>query len=85
MSWRREPDREAVGVGRGERELPVRQAEAAGQLLADPERVLGREHERDARARLLRDRRDGRRRRVAGHRAGVAEAEVDVVVAVDVA
>ena len=33
---------------------------------------------------LVGDRLGGRRRRVAGHRAGVAEAQVDVLVAVDV-
>ena len=35
-----EPDREAVRVGRRERELPVREPEAPRELLADPRRVL---------------------------------------------
>jgi hypothetical protein len=37
-----------VGVGRGQRELPPLGAEAPGQLAADDEAVLGREHEGDA-------------------------------------
>ena len=44
-----EPDHGAVGVGGGQRELPVGKAEAAAQLLADPARVLGREHQGDPR------------------------------------
>ena len=47
-------------------------------------RVLDRQHEGDALAQLALDGRDRRGGRVTGHRAGVAEAEVDVVVAVDV-
>ena len=43
------------------------------------------QHERGPAARLRGDRLGGRLGRVAGHRAGVAEAEVDVLVAVDVA
>ena len=79
-----DPDREAVGVGGRERELPVAAAEAAGQLLADHDRVLARQHRRDPAGRALADRGDGRRGRVAGHRAGVAEAEVGVAMPVDV-
>ena len=45
-----EPQRRAVGVGGAEREQPARQAEAPRQLLADPDRVLGRQHHRDAAA-----------------------------------
>ena len=74
---------EAVGVRRRERELPVLQAEAAAELGGHPERVLGREHGRDAAAGLLRDGPDRGVGRVAGHRARVPEAEVDVLVAVD--
>ena len=44
-----ETDREPVRVGRGDRELPERQAEPAGELLARRDRVLGREHVGDAR------------------------------------
>ena len=82
-----EPDRPAVRVGRGQRERPQRQPEAAGQLGADPLRVGGRQHRGDARraAPIRRgDRVDGRPRAVARHRAGVAHREVDVLVAVDV-
>ena len=80
----READREAVGVGGGEGELPVGEAEAAAELLADPVRVLGGEHQRHPAARLGGDRLGRRGRGVAGHRPGVAEAEVDVFDSVDV-
>jgi hypothetical protein len=81
-----EAQREPVGVGRRERELPLRQAEAPGQLVADPRGVRGREHHRRAAPRLqpLPHRRDRRRRRMTGHRARVAEAQVRVLVPVDV-
>ena len=45
-----EAQREAVGVGGGERELPLRQTEAPGELGADPGRVLARQHHGDAAA-----------------------------------
>ncbi len=80
----READREPVRVGRGEGELPARHAEAPGQLLRHRERVLRREHRRDPARRLLGNCAQRRLRRVAAHRTRVAEAEVDVLVAVDV-
>ena len=80
-----EPDREAIRVGRRQRELPAREAEAARQLAPDPERILAREHQRDPLAGLLGDRAHHRLGRVARHRGGVAEAEVDVLVPVHVA
>ena len=80
-----EADREAVGVGRGHRELPERQAEPAAELLARGEGVLGRKHVGDSAAHLALDGGDRRRWAVTGHRPGVTEAEVDVVVAVDAA
>jgi hypothetical protein len=70
--------------GRREGELPVGKAEPPGHLLADPERVLAGEHQRDPVPRLLRDRTHRRLGRVPRHRAGVAQAEVDVLVTVDV-
>ena len=80
-----EPQREPVRVGRARRDLPEREPEPAGELLADDRRVLGRQHQRDARAAacsaITATVAGGR---VPGHRAGVAEAEVDVLVAVDV-
>ena len=81
----READREPVRIGGGERELPARQPEAPRELVADGECVLAREHERDPAPRLLLDRAHGRLGRVPGHRARVAEAEVDVLEPVDVA
>ena len=44
MTRARQPDGPAVGVGGGQREAPERQPEPAGQLGADPGRVLGRQH-----------------------------------------
>ena len=80
-----QPDGKAVRVGRGQRELPVLEAEPALELLAAPHGVLGREHVGDpAAVDLALDSGDGRGRPVAGHRARVAEAQVDVLVAVDV-
>ena len=79
-----EPDEEAVGVGRGDAELPVPQAEAPGHQLADGAGVLARQHRRHPALQLRVDRGDRRARGVAAHRPGVAEAEVDVGVAVDV-
>ena len=76
-------EREPVRVRGGQRELPGRQPEPSRQLLADPGRVLGREHVGDPEAHLALDRRDRRGRPVAGHRPRVAEAEVHVVVTVD--
>ena len=78
-----EPERPAVRVGRRQRELPRSDTEPAGQLLADPGGVVRREHVGDAAAQLAFDGGDRRGRTVACHRPGVAEAQVDVVVAVD--
>jgi len=75
----REPDREAVRVGGGERKLPGGDAEPSRELLRDLQRVLAREHERDALCRLLGHRPQRRVGGMARHRAGVAEAEVDVL------
>ena len=80
-----EPDREPVGVGRRERELPVPQAESSPELVGRDDRVLGRQHVGDPAAELALDGGDRGGGAVAGHRPGVAEAEVDVLVAVDVA
>jgi hypothetical protein len=79
-----EAERPAVRIGRGQRELPQRNGEAARELFSDPGRVLGREHRRRAAPCLVGDRLHHRLGSVPGHRAGVAEAEVDVLVAVDV-
>src|SRR4029077_14119378 len=50
-----EPDREAVGVRGGYRELPVARPEPTLELLADPRRVLGREHVGDSPGHLALD------------------------------
>ena len=54
------------------------------ELFADPERIFGGKHEGDAFADAAGDGFGDDVGRVAGHGAGVAEAEVDVVVAVNV-
>ena len=83
-NFARQADGEAVGVGGGDGELPVRKAEAAGQLLAYPNRIFGREHEREAEPSLRAYGFDGGGRGMSGHRPGVAEAEVQIAVPVDV-
>ncbi len=80
-----EPDHEPVGVGGGERELPVADAEAAAQLVRGDDGVLGRQHVGDAAAHLGLDREPGRLGAVPRHGARVAQAEVHVLVAVHVA
>ena len=79
-----EPEHEPVGVGRRHRELPAREPEPAAQLLGHPDRVLRRQHRGDALGGALGDGGRDLRQRVAGHRAGVAQAQVDVLDAVDV-
>ena len=70
---------EAVRVGRRQRELPVGQAEPPLHLLADHDRVLGRQHRGDAAGDAIAcDGRDRGRRGVARHRSRVAETEVRV-------
>jgi len=75
---------EAVGVGGRHRELPHRQAEVRGQLLAHHGRVFARQH-RGEPAPGLRGQRGGHGgRRVAEHGAGVPQAEVHQRVAVHI-
>ena len=74
----------AVGVGGGGGDLPERQAEARGQQFAADHGVFARQHGGQAVVGLLGDGLGDRVRRVAKHGAGVAQAEVDVLVAVDV-
>ena len=77
-------DGEAVGIGGGERELPERKAEAAAEFFADPEGVFGGKHESYAFADAADHGIGDDWRRVAGHRAGVAEAKVDVIATIDI-
>src|SRR5271154_3749024 len=79
-----EADGKTVGVGGGEGELPERQAETEGEFFAHVERVFGGKHEGNSLLGLAEDRFDGGGGRMASHGAGVTEAEVDVVVTVDV-
>ena len=73
-----------IGVGGGERELPVRKSEAALEFLANPDHIFVRQHERDAFLDLLGDGFDRGFGRVTGHCACVAEAKVNVGIAVHV-
>src|SRR5260370_20000150 len=75
---------ETVGVGGGERELPVWKAEAALEILADPEGIFGGKHEGDALFGAASNGFGDDIGRVAGHGAGVAEAEIDIIAAVHV-
>jgi hypothetical protein len=79
-----EADGKPVRIGGSERELPVREAEAVLKFLAYDDRVFAGQHQRDSAPRLLLHCRYRGGWRVAGHRAGIAEAEIDVTVAVDV-
>ena len=72
-------DHVPVRVRGGERELPLGQAEAPGQLLGGDRGVLGRQHRGDAPAGLEADRRDGSRGEWPDISAGVAQAQVDVL------
>ena len=78
-----EADRESVGIGRRDRELPVAKAKPPLQLLTDPGGIFGRQHVGDAARQLPLDGGDRRPGAVTGHGARVAETEVDVVMAVD--
>ena len=75
---------EAVGVGGSERKLPVRQPKAPLKFLAHPDNIFIRQHERDAFLDLLRDGMDSGFGRVARHRASVAQAQVQIGVAIHV-
>ena len=75
----READGESVRVGRRQRELPPRQAEAPRRAPRRPRARPRSGASRDPARRLLGDRAHGRLGRVACHRARVAEAEVDVL------
>ena len=74
----------AVRVGGGLRHLPERQAEQLRELLADARHALRRQHRVMPVGAGFGQRARDRGRRMAEHRAGVAEAEIDVGVAVDV-
>ena len=81
----RDADRLGVRVRRAQRELPLRQAVAAAELLGDPQRVLVRQQELRALRRAARDRLHDRLRRVAAEHRHVRDVEVRVLVSVGVA
>ncbi len=62
--------------------MPIGQSETLLQLFRDEYCVFRGEHERYAAPGLLFDRFDGNRGGVSGHRAGIAEAEIHIAMAV---
>ena len=81
-----EANRPSIRVCRSERERPPRQPEPPRQLGRDPGRVLGRHHRAETPLpfRAVAQCGNDRRRRVTGHRPGVPESEVAVLVSVNV-
>ena len=75
---------EPVGVGGGHGHLPERKAEAAGQLVGHPGSILRRQHGGQAGGRPGGQRLGHLSQSVTSHGPGVAQAEIDVVDAVDV-
>ncbi len=80
----RETNRKPVRVGGGQRELPEGQSKALLQFLSHDDRVFAGQHERNAAPGLLLQGHHSGRGRVSRHGAGIAEAQVDVAMAVDV-
>jgi hypothetical protein len=80
----RQTNRETVGVGGSQRELPEGQSETLLQFFSHDDRVFAGQHERDAAPRLLLDGADGSRGRVPGHGARITQAQVDVTMAIDI-
>ena len=76
--------RRPVGVRGTQREQPVRHPEPAAEFLGHPDRVLGRQHGRDAPLRLGSHRGQHGRRSVTGHRPRVAQAEIHVLVPIHI-
>src|SRR5258708_36603818 len=74
---------EAIGVGGSESKLPKGKTEAALEIFADPEGVIGGEHESDAFFGAAGVGFDDDLGGVAGHGAGVAGAKVEGFAAVD--
>ena len=79
-----ETNRKPIGIRRRERELPVRKIETFLQFLGDEDCIFSRKHQGDAMSHLLFGRFHCGGRRMAGHRAGIAEAEVGVAVTIDI-
>ena len=80
----RQANREAIRIGRGEGELPVRQPKPLLQLFAHDNGIFAWHHQRDAAPRLLLHGRNCGRRRVSCHGSGITQAEIDVAVAIDI-
>src|SRR5262249_27709336 len=74
-----------VGAGRGHCTRPAGSSAATLQLAADPDGILGGQHEGDATAEPVDDGLDRLLWGMAGHGSGIAKAEIDVLMAVDVA
>jgi len=77
-------DGEPVRVGRGKRELPILQAKALLQIFGYKHGIFRGQHERNAALCLLFNGLDRGKRRVARHRPRIAEAKIDVAMAVQI-
>ena len=80
----RQADGEAVGIGRSQGKLPVGQAESLLQFLCNKNRILRRQHQRDAAAHLFFHGLHGGEWRMAGHGAGVSQTQIHVAMAIHV-
>ena len=77
-------NRMSVGIGRGHRELPQRQSKTSRQLLSNDDCILGRQHRGKAMFHLFGDCSDRWRWRVTRHRSGIAQTQVNVIMAIDI-
>ncbi len=80
----RHAQRETIRVSSGEGELPVWKFETTLKFFADPNHIFIRQHERDAFLNLLVDGFHSGVGAVTRHRACVAEAKINVVVAIHI-
>ena len=78
----RNADGKAISVGGGESELPVGEAETLFEIFADEDAILGGQHQRDALFHALGHRLGHDVRRMAGHCAGIAQAQIHVLFSV---
>ena len=80
----RETNGETIRVRGGQGELPVRQMKATLQFFADPDGVLRGQHQRDSTIELRLRGGNGGCGGMSGHGSGIAEAEIDVAMSVDI-
>ena len=76
-------DGKAIGVGGGQCELPVGQAETLFEIFANVQRVFRRKHQRNSLTQAAGNRFGNYAGRMTCHRASIAEAEIDVIMPVN--